>query len=250
MPQYLMLRLEAPLLAFGDIQIDAIGPARRTPAASTITGLIGNAIGVRRENGVALSRLQERLVFGSRVDRRGTAFRDFQTAQLGASDTAWTTRGRVEKRAGGANTYNSPHIRLRDFHSDVCVTLAIRLTEELEYPTLQDVAKALDEPCRPLFLGRKSCLPSAPIAAGMVDAANVFDALCMARPVLSGSAKMIASFDESMFTVLPVEEPCPPGFRAVKSSDKRDWVVGLHTGEATSYHGVILRSSIAGDGDR
>ena len=55
MPRYLMLRLEGPLMAFGDVMVDAIGPIRDTPAASTLTGLLANALGVRREESAAVT---------------------------------------------------------------------------------------------------------------------------------------------------------------------------------------------------
>ena len=105
MPPLLMLRLEGPLMAFGDVMVDAIGPIRDAPAASALTGLLANALGVRREEPARLQRLQERLVFGSRIDRPGERFTEFQTAKLEASDKGWTTRGRPEGRAGGAATY-------------------------------------------------------------------------------------------------------------------------------------------------
>ena len=108
--------------------------------------------------------LQDRLVFAARIDREpasGMRMTDFQTAQLGANDQGWTTRGRPEGRAGGANTYNAPHLRYRDYWADALVTVALRLEPpELEdEPSLDDLADALQEPARPLFIGRKPCLP-------------------------------------------------------------------------------------------
>lgn len=242
MPRHLILRLEAPLMAFGDVMIDAIGPVRDTPSASLLTGLLANALGVRREEGVRLARLQERLVFGCRLDRRGERLVDFQTAQLGATDRGWTTWARVEGRAGGDATYDSPHIRYRTFNADACVTVALRLTEETECPTLEEVARALDEPARPLFLGRKPCLPSGPLLIGTLDAPTIWDALQHALcepPEELMVRRRGARRDASVALVLPADELCPDGFHAVRACERRDWEVGMHAGEVVTYHGQV-----------
>ena len=128
--RHLIVHLESPLMAFGGETIDNLGVVRPFPAASMLTGMFANALGWRRIEREAHERLQRRLVFAARIDREpagGYAMRDFQTAQLGASDRGWTTRGRPEGRAGGAATYNSPHLRYRDYYADMRVTVALRL---------------------------------------------------------------------------------------------------------------------------
>src|SRR5262245_4242731 len=155
MPRHLILRLEAPLMAFGGTMIDANGPTRDLPIVSMVTGLIANALGWHRAQRELHRDLQGRIVMGARLDRPGSELRDFQTAQLGANDKGWTTRGEPEGRAGGANTYNSPHIRKRHYRADAFVTIAFRLEPADQHPTLDEVAAALAEPARPLFIGRK-----------------------------------------------------------------------------------------------
>ena len=44
------------------------------------------------------------------------------------------TRGAPEGRAGGAGTYESPHIRERDYIADALVTVALTLREAAEAP--------------------------------------------------------------------------------------------------------------------
>ncbi|GJG89737.1 type I-E CRISPR-associated protein Cas5/CasD [Gemmatimonadetes bacterium T265] len=247
MHRHLVLRLEAPLMAFGGVMIDRLGPVRDTPSASTVTGLLANALGVYRWEAARLDRLQERLVFGCRVDRRGRRFTEFQTAQLGADDRGWTTRGRPEGRAGGVNTYASPHIRERDHDADARVIVAVRLLAAAEPPTLDDLARALDEPARPLFLGRKPCLPAAPLFAGFVEAATVYDALLAAPIADSVPARRAPSrppVDPSLLLVVPAEEPCPPGFRATQACERRDWAAGVHAGDVTTFHGHVPRERL------
>ena len=170
--EHLILRLEAPLMAFGGEIIDNLGVIRRFPSASMLTGLLANALGWRRVETRRHQELQDRLVFAARIDREpawGGRLTDFQTARLGASDRGWTTRGVPEGRAGGPNTHLAPHLRFRDYHADMRVTVALRLEPGEQTPTLSDLAEALVRPARPLFIGRKPCLPSAPLLDCRLD---------------------------------------------------------------------------------
>ena len=170
--EHLILRLEAPLMAFGGETIDNLGVIRRFPSASMLTGLLANALGWRRVETRRHQELQDRLVFAARIDREPAGagdLIDFQTARLGASDQGWTTRGRPEGRAGGPSTYLAPHLRYRHFHADMRVTVALRLEPANVSPALEDLARALEQPARPLFIGRKPCLPSAPILNGTAE---------------------------------------------------------------------------------
>ena len=135
--KHLILNLEAPLMAFGGETIDNLGVIRWFPSASMLTGLLANALGWRRIERDRNQQLQNRLVFAARIDREplgSVRLRDFQTAQLSKSDRGWTTRGQPETRAGGANTYDAPHLRYRDYFPDMRVTVALRLQPEPESP--------------------------------------------------------------------------------------------------------------------
>lgn len=226
MARHLLLRLEAPLMAFGGEAIDNHGVVREFPATSMLVGLLANALGWHRRDAGRLRRLQTRLVHASRLERwhPELVLRDFQTAKLQKSDQGWTTRGAPEGRDGGANTYSAPHLRYRDYHVDALVCLALRLEPEDEIPDLEDLARALEMPVRPLFIGRKPCLPSAPLAAGFVDAANVLDAL-KHQPALA---------PERAGATVPVFWPDGEGEMlpslSLSVTDERNWQSGVHGG--------------------
>jgi CRISPR system Cascade subunit CasD len=220
MAEYLRLVLEAPLLAFGGETVDARGVIADFPAASMLTGLLANALGWRRGDHDALARLQSRLHYAARIDRDGTRLTDFQTAQLGRNDQGWTTHGVPERRAGGANTYDSPHLRQRDYDADKRVVVALRLEPAEEAPTLVELEAALDEPARPLFLGRKPCLPSGRIAAGVIRADGLLAALD-SLPQPAGIATRV---------LLPASELSQAGDHTRPWSDVRDWHSGMHGG--------------------
>lgn len=228
MPEHLIFSLDAPLMAFGDTMIDASGPTRDLPIASAITGLIANALGWHRGQRELHQRLQDRIIVGTRLDRPGRELRDFQTAQLAKSDEGWTTLGYPEGRAGGSNTYNAPHIRERFYRADALVTVAVRLEPTEEPPDLDAISAALNTPMRPLFIGRKPCLPSRPILAGRINAASTFDALrqwpLAAVSVAANQVKLIVPHGEAS----TVDKQ-----HAFRVADRRNWISGVHASEST-----------------
>lgn len=165
--RWLVVRLKGPLMAFGGIAVDQVGPVRDFPAASMLTGLIGNALGLRWSDRGEHQAIQDRLIFAARREREGDVLTDTQNAQLAKTDKGWTTSGQPEGRAGA--TYDAPHRKTRDYHADLSVCVVLRFHPEEQTPTLDALAEALDRPARPLFLGRKPCLPSAPLLANGPD---------------------------------------------------------------------------------
>ena len=232
-------------MAFGGETIDNYGVIRPFPSASMLTGLLANALGWRRIERDRHQRLQDRLVFASRIDREpagGTAMTDFQTAQLGANDQGWTTRGVPEGRAGGANTYNAPHLRYRDFWVDMHVSVVCRLEPAAADPTLDALAEALQEPTRPLFIGRKPCLPSESLFSGFVEGDSALAAIL--------SAPLTDAADETA----PVRLLWPDGEgaagitpnRTYMLTDQRNWISGLHGGGRAVCEGTVDRGRFFG----
>lgn len=245
MAEHLILRLEAPLMAFGGEAIDNFGVVRDFPAASMLTGLIANALGWRRGDAAKLYRLQDRLVFAVRIDRPGTRMRDFQTAKLEKSDRGWTTRHAPEGRKGGDATYDSPHLRFRDYDADALVCVALRLDPATEQPSLGAIAQALDEPARPLFLGRKPCLPAARIVAGAVEAVSVLRAL-QATPSLADLPEQPRA---RVFWPRREGSLEPARSRELTVTDRRNWRSGVHGGSRWIVEGeCVLPATAPGDG--
>jgi CRISPR system Cascade subunit CasD len=230
MSRHLLIRLSSPLIAFGGETIDNFGVIRDFPALSMVTGLFANALGWDRGDDVLHNRLQERLRMGARLEAPGSRLTDFQTAQLGANDKAWTTWGTAEERRGGAASYDSPHLRFRDFHADLTALLAVRLEPADEAPTLDAVAQALDRPQRPLFIGRKPCLPVGRLVAGWVEADSILHALQLA-PLAKGAHGLRAQW--------PDGEGKLPGDRVVDVCDERNWTSGVHGGWRPVREGLI-----------
>jgi CRISPR system Cascade subunit CasD len=231
MARHLLVRLRAPLIAFGGETIDNYGVIRDFPALSMVTGIFANALGWDRGDDALHNRLQERLVMGARLDADGERLVDFQTAQLQANDKGWTTRGIAEERAGGAGTYMGPHLRYRHYHADMNVLVALRLQAVDEAPTLDDLATALDKPARPLFVGRKNCLPTDRLMAGWVEADNILEALQCAEPALHHDVR--AQWPDGEGRLLGQQD------RTLDVCDERNWTSGVHGGWRPVREGVL-----------
>jgi CRISPR system Cascade subunit CasD len=230
--RHLLMRLDAPLMSFGMPIVDQHGLTGDIPLPSMITGLLANALGFRRTDGERLQRLQDRLVLAARWGRAGELIRDFQTAELKANDRGWTTRGKPEGRAGGAGTYAGKHIRYRWYQADGTMTVALRLEPAAELPSLQDLGEALERPVRPLFIGRKSCLPGGPIMAGFIERGTVLEAVIDAPLPEECAAETCIAF-------WPEGEGERPRSERRLIQGRRDWLSGVHGGSEVWYRSEI-----------
>lgn len=224
--RWLHLRLAAPLMAFGGVAIDHVGATREFPSASALTGLLANALGWQRHQGADHQALQDRLVFAALSEATAPwIVTDNQNAKLEKNDRGWTTRGTPEGRAGA--TYDSPHRRRRDYLADHVTHVVLRLSDG-PGPILEQLAGALDRPARPLFIGRKPCLPSGRLVQGWVQGESAHDALRgLVALGLHGPA------------LWPDEGQDHPGALRQDRPDLRNWVSGLHGGTRIVWQGQI-----------
>ncbi len=234
MRRFLVIRLASPLIAFGGEAIDNLGVIRDFPALSMLTGLFANALGWDRSEAERHNRLQQRLCMGCVLAPGGQRVQDFQTAQLGKDDKGWTSWGMPEERAGGAGTYAGPHLRWRDYHADLCAWVAVALQPADEAPTLDDIAAALDRPARPLFIGRKPCLPAGRLVAGWQHARDTREAL--QAIVTSHHAGTPATAWRAQW---PEGEGVQPGDRLLDLCDQRNWDSGVHGGWRPVRQGLL-----------
>ncbi|SEH25770.1 CRISPR system Cascade subunit CasD [Magnetospirillum fulvum] len=244
-PRWLILHLEAPLLAFGGVTIDHVGVTRDFPAASMLTGLLANAMGWRRTEGDKHQRLQDRLIFAARREWDGGTgiLTDTQNAQLAKIDRGWTSWGEPEGRNGAS--YGAPHRRRRDYHPDACVVVALRfgLPDDPDLD-LDRLAAFMDRPLRPLFIGRKSCLPSAPVRRmrDFVVAPTAYQALRQVPPLPDVSA------GAALRAIWPTGEGPIEGaevHRILDLPDLRNWRTGLHGGTRQIVEGVVVPQEVA-----
>jgi len=162
----LFLRLEGPLQAWGDTSKFVIRRTMEAPTKSGVLGLICCAMEPSRE--AARERLGElnELAMGVRVDRPGIRWWDYHT--VGAGVGLLTAEAKLKTGAQGTL------ITRREYLADASFLAALHGSHE----TIVNVAKALQAPKWPLFLGRKSCPPAVPIFAGIGEFPDLKAALC------------------------------------------------------------------------
>jgi CRISPR system Cascade subunit CasD len=230
----LILRFDAPLMSFGGVVVDQHHPTWRFPGVAMLAGLLGNALGWDHRDTDKLQRLQDRLRFAARWDAEPEPLLDYQTVDLGQDflvDTGWTTRGRREERKGGSAATGT-HIRYRHHWANGVMTLALAL-EGSDDPTLDQLEHALRTPERPLFIGRKPCLPAAPLLIGRCEAQGV-------RAALAGEplADIGPRRRPLQITALwPVDEG--QGAMVEERFDARDWANNIHLGSRRYAVGLL-----------
>lgn len=245
----LILRFDAPLMSFGAPIIDNRGVVQPYPALSMMTGLLGNALGVDHAEAQRLERLQQRLRYAVRQDRAGERLRDYQTVDFSKpymdDNRAWTTRHELETRKGGSAS-SGTHIRLRDYWADAAYTVALTLDPPGDAPTLQAVSEAMVHPARPLFIGRKACLPAEPVHDGtVVRAETLVHALSEVKRHRHHDDE--AGADASTTVWWPVssssaEAHLPEGVvedHREPVTDRRDWVNQIHVGTRWLARGTM-----------
>lgn len=146
----LLLRLAAPLQAWG---IDSKFETRqcgREPSKSGVIGLIAAALGIRRNDDEQLKKLSG-LRFGVRVEQEGKLVRDLHTAK----------------------SEKASYLTTRYYLADAVFLVGLESQDEAY---LNEIADALECPAFPLFLGRRSCPPTLPLLLGIVQQ-DINDAL-------------------------------------------------------------------------
>ena len=252
--QALVLHLQAPLMSFGSPQVDQIGPTGRFPTMSQVTGLFANALGYSYGDFDQMQALQARLSIASALVSEGEELQDYQTVDLGQAhlrNPSWTTRGTTEHREGGPEARYGTHIRFRRYRADASVLSTVSLSPADEKPMLNEIGTALMTPARPLFIGRKPCLPSTGLFVGIiVGADSLADALTRVPDTFperwseiaggNGRVTVMAEWPEDGDQALS-----PEAYLATQRViDRRDWRNQLHGGERVVARGTLVLNRV------
>lgn len=141
----LLLRLAGPLQSWG---IDSKFETRRTndfPTKSGVIGLLAAALGYSRDEPLDILTA---LNFGIRIDKEGDLLTDYHIA-----------RGK-KKGSNQDETYVTNRFYLAD-------AIFVAGFESENIKLLQELEKALKAPAFPLYLGRRSCIPTMPLVLGI-----------------------------------------------------------------------------------
>jgi CRISPR system Cascade subunit CasD len=171
---YLLFRLYGAMASWGSIAVGQERPSDAYPAKSAILGLIGAAMGVRRNEEEQHQHMAAAYRFAVRVDAPGVLLRDYHTIQVPPErrKVVHYTR-RDELGADSLNTILSG----REYRCDALYTIAlwVRDGQSAQF-ALGDLVQGLKQPRFPLYLGRKSCPLALPVQAEVIAANTLGEA--------------------------------------------------------------------------
>jgi CRISPR system Cascade subunit CasD len=219
MPEFLLFRLYAPLASWGDTAVGEFRPTENRPGKSAIAGLLGAALGIRREEEAIHRQLHDG--YGLAVCTRvpGKLLRDFHTAQVPSTrrNKVYRTR-RDELLADDLNTILST----RDYLLDAVHIVCLWAKSEAGY-SLQELERALENPRFSLFLGRRACPPAVPLQPQIVQADTIKAAFAAAK--FHCEAELGNSMDRQKPADYYWEESTENGFSGFQSIRRRDRLV-------------------------
>lgn len=172
MAEFLTFRLYAPLQSWGDVSPGENRTTWTGPSRSALAGLIGAALGLRRED-PELSALHLGLRFAVRHEgRKVRQLVDFHTAQTPHGIGFRINRGTElsEVKAGNGGTILSDRYYLQDAVFAVAAWSVSGIS-------LDRLRRALSCPAFMLYLGRKSCPLALPLGAVIIDSETAAAAL-------------------------------------------------------------------------
>lgn len=176
---YLVFQLQAPMAAWGEPAVGEYRGSADMPGESALIGLLGAALGLRREDEAGIAALRDGYRFAVGLQASGHLLRDYHTAQV-PGRVAMKGRPHASRR----DELRMPKEELgtilstRDYRQDGACLVAVQAEAGAPH-ALAELAAALRRPRFVLYLGRKSCPPGAPLHPQVVSADSVL-AACQA----------------------------------------------------------------------
>lgn len=171
----LLLRLEGPLQAWGLRARWDVRDSAREPTKSGVVGLLASALGYGRDDPRISGELEAGLDFGVRVEREATAIDDYHTVtgffpmagggyKAGGSQRAATLDKLMQDPNAEPYTVQST----RRYLADGAFLVVLGAASD-DAALVDRCAAALARPEWPLFLGRRTCVPTRPVLEGRSD---------------------------------------------------------------------------------
>lgn len=188
MTDYLIFQLTSALGAMGELAGYERRGSLTWPGRSALLGLIGGAMGLRRDDDFSTL---DALKIGVAIFDAGGPLRDFHTIETIPSAAAKHPQSRPEALRAVRSDPNTM-ITLRDYRTAPLFGIAI-----WDGP-LDDIRQSLERPVFLPYFGRKSCPLAAPLAPRIVDAESAERALALLRlpPWRQGAVAWLMASDE------------------------------------------------------
>lgn len=209
MPDFMVFTLVAPMGAFGDLAgHERRGGYSMWPGKSAILGLMGSALGIRRNDAEGQETLGQWSVAVS-VLAQGSIMRDYHTVQTVPRSIKSPNSRREALHAATQKGNLNTIITERDYVCNCAFGVAIWGGDRMA-----EVLQALRTPKFVPYLGRKSCPLAAPMAPIVVEAPDPLSALGMIElPAWLTRPDAFARADETVVDprrpVTVASDPCP-----------------------------------------
>ncbi len=214
MKRALFIRLTGPMQSWGTGSKFQIRRTDDVPSKSGVLGLVLCAMGVSRADAPSVLPELVALGMGVRIDRPGVPDWDYHT--VGAGLGVRKAEGGV-KRTASTKQYEVQLSR-RQYLLDASF-LVVLLGDEGD--RFNRAADALRTPVWPVYLGRKCCIPSQPVFAGvgqhedLKSALEAIPLMCEVPPAAGSTRDLDAAIE-----CLAGEAP-PPGARLIYDVPRR-----------------------------
>lgn len=176
MKDYLVFQLYGPMASWGQPAVGGDRATHMSPTRSAILGLLGAALGIKREEADRLQALHQSVQVATKQLTPTSLLRDYHTSQVPARNNKYVYRTRKNELLDEPKDKLNTILSTRDYRCDGLWVVALSLTETATV-TLDALQSALIRPVFTLYLGRKSCPVSAPLRPLLVVNSELKDAL-------------------------------------------------------------------------
>ena len=178
---YLLFRLYGPMASWGEIALGENRHSASYPGKSAIMGLLGAALGIRRDDETAQQALAQDYALAVKQVCAGGFLRDYHTAQAPKNEAkGFHFQTRRDEIVFGKKPLGTV-LSSREYRTDALAIVAIRASEQARW-TLQQLQQALLKPKFHLYLGRKACPLAAPVQPELMEADGFLQALLSYQP--------------------------------------------------------------------
>lgn len=175
MREYLILKLQGPMQAWGRESFEGLRPSELFPGRSALLGLLGACLGIDRIDHEGLQALAASVSFAVRVDPvfdKATG-KSIPTQKM----TDYHTVKNAREDYRGLKSHDTIQT-WREYWQDACYTVAVWANDNRTID-LDDIEQAAKQPLYTPVLGRRSCPLARPIFNTRVSADSALAALAL-----------------------------------------------------------------------
>lgn len=182
MHDYLIIKLQGAMQAWGGHTYEDYRPSLIFPTRSGIVGLLGACLGIERENISELKALDKSFQLTVRANKRKITQREGSEAKPPVSMQKITDFHTVQHaRKVDGKPRPEAIVSRREYLCDAEFTLALAFVKDTDY-SLERVKQAIQKPVYTPFLGRRSCPIQSRLYEAVVNAENAQTALSQIEP--------------------------------------------------------------------